>query len=286
MGDLIWLASYPKSGNTWMRIFLTNYWRDADNPVDINDLDVPWLVGRRSLFDQYTGLKSSDLTMDEIDALRPEIYRHLAQQLDKTLVTKVHDAYQYLSARHPLFPPEITKGALYLIRNPLDVAVSYAVHCGASLDESIAWMKTDTSLASSSHALSLQLRQRMLSWSDHVHSWVEGTEGFPVHVVRYEDMYAHPLATFAEVVTFIGTALDPARLEKAIRFSSFQVVRQQEQTKGYVERPPTMDFFFRKGQVGSWCTQLSQAQVKQIIADHHEVMQRFGYLTDTGEPVF
>lgn len=69
--SIVWLASYPKSGNTWMRVFLTNYLRNADTPADINDLEFMGIATARELFDMYAGFESSDLTHEEIDAARP-----------------------------------------------------------------------------------------------------------------------------------------------------------------------------------------------------------------------
>ncbi|HJX72016.1 MAG TPA: hypothetical protein VJ346_08695, partial [Bacteroidales bacterium] len=68
---IVWLASYPKSGNTWFRIFLTNLLNHTNEPVDINNLYPSTIASSRSLFDEATGLESSDLTLDEIELLRP-----------------------------------------------------------------------------------------------------------------------------------------------------------------------------------------------------------------------
>ena len=67
---IIWLASYPKSGNTWMRTFLTNYWRDAAEPVDINSLEGGPIASARRVFDDAVGVEASDLTPAEIERLR------------------------------------------------------------------------------------------------------------------------------------------------------------------------------------------------------------------------
>ena len=287
MSGIIWLASYPKSGNTWMRIFLTNYRRDANRPADINELDRTPMASDRQLFDEETGVESSDLTVDEIDRLRSAVYRHLAQDSDETVYMKVHDAYLYLPDGQPLFPPEVTSGVLYIIRNPLDVVVSVAAHSGAQITDAIQDMASDTFALCGIHAqLEDHLCQRLLSWSGHVRSWVDANEDFPVHVVRYEDMSQQPQHTFAQVVTFLGLPLDEERLHKALAYSAFDLVQRQEQTTGFQERPSTLKAFFRQGQVGTWPEHLDTSQVAQMLAAHQDVMRRFGYLTADGEPVY
>jgi len=92
---IIWLASYPKSGNIWLWIFLTNLRRDGEEPVNINELDGGPIASARALFDEATGIESSDLTPEEIDRLRPGVYEQLATGANETLFLKVHDAYTY-----------------------------------------------------------------------------------------------------------------------------------------------------------------------------------------------
>lgn len=78
MKNIVWLASYPKSGNTWVRVFLTNLLRDSDCPADINQLEMTPIASNRSVFDDVVGMKAADLSYDEVDRLRPEVYRFLS----------------------------------------------------------------------------------------------------------------------------------------------------------------------------------------------------------------
>ena len=93
MNGIIWLASYPKSGNTWFRGFLTNLLRDADTPASINELERTPIASARGVFDNNMGFEASDMTADEIDRLRPELYIHLAENAKEPLFMKIHDAY-------------------------------------------------------------------------------------------------------------------------------------------------------------------------------------------------
>jgi hypothetical protein len=284
-GGIIWLASYPKSGNTWLRIFLTNLRRDGAEPVNINELASSPIAGDRALFDEATGIEASDLTPQEIDRLRPLVYEHLAAGANETLFLKVHDAYTHTADGLPLLPPRATRGAFYLIRNPLDVAVAFANHANSDLDTIIHRMADEEfALASGTGQLPEQLRQRLLSWSAHVLSWIEAP--FPVLVLRYEDMKQQPLETFAAAARFAGLPADPARVRKAVEFSDFQELQRQEQEHGFRERPSQTASFFREDGWGAWRRELTPEQAARLIRDHREVMRRFGYLTKDGEPVF
>jgi len=282
---ILWLASYPKSGNTWFRIFLTNLLQDGDGPADINDLEKSPIASAREIFDDGVGLEASDLSFEEIDRLRPELYCQMARNAAEPLFMKIHDAYTEVAPGTPLIPSAATRGALYLVRNPLDVAVSFAHHSGMGYDATIQLMgREDAALCHRPRRLHDQLRQKLLSWSGHVESWAD-VAPFPVCLIRYEDMKAKPLETFSGAVQFLGLSNSEAQIEKAIRFSAFEQVRKQEEAQGFRERSPHSQRFFRKGKVGSWREELSGAQVQRIIQDHGPVMRRLGYLDARGEPV-
>ncbi len=286
MKRIVWLASYPKSGNTWFRTFLTNFLRDADQPADINALDGGPMASSRNTFDDAVGYDSGELTPDEADALRPEVYLHLARQAKETLYCKCHDAYTFLPDGRPLLPPEATQAALYFIRNPLDVAVSYAAHGGSTNYERTVKLlgKPAACVAVNDATEPNQLRQRLLSWSQHVTSWATAP-GLRVQVIRYEDMKLTPEATFTTAVRFLGLPDQPERIRKAIEFSRFEELQKQEQAGGFRERLPKAKAFFRKGSIGSWRDALTPEQAARVIADHTDVMRQYGYLDAAGQPV-
>jgi hypothetical protein len=283
---IVWLASYPKSGNTWLRAWLTNYLQDTGTPADINALLGRPIASDGQVFDREVGVEASDLTAEEIERYRPGVYRQLAAQHTKTLFMKVHDAYTRTSAGEPLFPADVTQGAIYLIRNPLDVVVSYAQYTQSSVDTIVTQMACATAFFwAAPTRLPAQLRQRALTWSGHVCSWVDGVD-FPVHVMRYEDMALHPRETLTAVIRFLGLPDDEMRLHNALTFSAFNCLQAQERTKRFAERASTAALFFRQGRIGAWREVLTAAQVHRVISDHGTVMQRFGYLTPADDILY
>ena len=286
MGNIYWLASYPKSGNTWMRILLTNYLRNADEPADINSLDGGPIASARQAFDDHVGLEASDLTQDEIERYRPFVYDQISEAAKEQLYLKAHDAFTYTPYGYPLISKAATAGVIYLLRNPMDVAVSFAHHSASTVERMVRKMgEADFAFVSNPRTLHNQLRQRLLTWSGHVTSWVD-EPGLRVIVVRYEDLKADTLGKFREVIRFCGLEDDPARLEKAVRFSQFEEAKKQEQEHGFGEKMPGSDAFFRKGQVGSWREELTPELAQKLIADHAAVMRRFGYLDENGELIY
>lgn len=283
---IYWLASYPKSGNTWMRILLSNYLLNADKPVNINNLAGGPIASARTVFDEFIGIPASDLTQDEIEKWRPLVYRQMAVETQTPIFIKIHDAFVQTSDHQELIPAEATAGVLYLIRNPLDVCVSFAHHSNETVEQTIVRM-TDISytFCSNEHRLPNQLRQKLLSWSEHVTSWVDRS-GLRILIVRYEDLSKDTCATFEKVVRFCGLDADPERISKAVEFSRFEQLSQQEKEFGFNEKAYNSDSFFRQGQTGAWTQRLSLDQSRRLIASHSDVMHRFGYLDNRGQVVY
>ncbi|MES2355951.1 MAG: sulfotransferase domain-containing protein [Pseudomonadota bacterium] len=282
-GGIFWLASYPKSGNTWFRAFLHNLQADSAEPVDINEMYTAVIASGRGWMDEIVGFNISDLTEDEVERLRPVAYRWLRHDKEISYL-KIHDAYTLLPDGEPLVSREGNLGALYIVRNPLDVAISFAGHMNCSIDRAIEMMgDREFRFGSNGKKLPEQLAQRLLSWSRHVASWVEA-DGISKEVIRYEDMKTRPLETFTRAAAFLKLPTERKRVEKAIRFSDIGELQRQENEKGFAERPMRMERFFRKGISGDWRTTLTPAQSEKIIADHFTMMRHFNYIDEHGQP--
>jgi hypothetical protein len=279
-GNIVWLASYPKSGNTWFRVFLSALLQPACETVDINNLHSTTIASSRQLFDELTGIASSDLSDEEIDRLRPLVYQKNAAELNRTVFHKIHDAYSVSSGDVALIPSPSTKAVLYFIRNPLDVAVSLANHLNTSIGKAIVIMNnSEYAFSGRTDRLQHQLRQRLTTWSMHVKSW-NYESGLPVHLIHYEDMLINPFDTFSKALYFIELSYSATEIQAALEKSSFSKLKSQEDEKGFSEKNSASASFFRKGIAGDWKNMLTKKQVKQIIADHGEIMEKYGYLNN------
>ena len=109
-GNLLWLASYPKSGNTWMRMLLANYFGEEDEPHDINTPGVTnGIASTRLFFDYVHGVDSTVLTDDEVQNLRPFVYDFLSSEANDLTWMKVHDAQQDVGDQALLFPASASR---------------------------------------------------------------------------------------------------------------------------------------------------------------------------------
>jgi len=275
--NIIWLASYPKSGNTWIRIFFANYLNQDNKAIDINNINTSIISSSRTIFDNYLPFLSSDLTFEEIDILRPKVYREISEETEDIQFIKTHDAFTLNSEGKAIFPREITKAVIHIVRNPLDVAVSFAHHSHISIDKSIKTLNSDQkSLANNPQLLNKQLRQILLSWSEHYLSW-KGTKT-PYLLIKYEDLLNNTEETFKNLVLFLYGEVDTTQLKRAIKYSSFKELKEQEKKNHFKEKPLKADSFFRKGKSNSWKEEMSDIQATKITKKHSKVMKELGYL--------
>ncbi len=281
-----WLASYPKSGNTWFRLLVANLGRTG--PIDINTLsEDSEIASIRDWFDRATLLPSALMTNDEIDRIRPAYHRALGRGgLDRIFdragpvadarFVKAHDAWTMTAGGEPVLGgADAAAGAILIVRDPRAVAPSFAAHTRASIDEAIAMMADpDASLSFIDDGTARQLRQRLLDWGGHAASWLDQRD-IPVHLIRYEDLHADPGAALHSAMVFAGVPVDPADCAAAACHSAFETLARQESATGF--REATGDRFFRRGEVAGWRDELTPAQIARIEADHGAAMQRFGY---------
>jgi hypothetical protein len=283
---ILWIASYPKSGNTWTRALLNNLLKiiqdeDEGAPQNINRMNeyTIWDISAKP-YERLLGQPPKDVDRAEIAKTRPLVQAEIAERTDGLAMVKTHHAL-VLDRGTPTINFEITSGAIYIVRNPLDVAVSFANHLGSTVDRAIDEMgirNLETGVSETS------VYEVYGSWSQHVESWTRKPHR-AIYVMRYEDMLEHPLETFGGLARHLLLPATREQLQTAIDRSSFEELKKQEDEEGYREKPDSATRFFRSGKAGEWRHELTPAQVTKIVQDHHVQMSRFGYMIPELRPL-
>lgn len=273
MGNIIWVASYPKSGNTWMRSFLSNLLIGGSQSRDINRLGEFCNNESNAMFyESRFGRPLGEVEATDIARIRANVQQDIALRKAGTTFLKTHS---YLGSYDgfPLQHPQLTAGWIYIIRNPLDVVISMSHHYGVSIDDAIEFLNNEeTSTQSDENNVFSPLG----SWSTHVASWTGENHPMACYV-RYEDMLDKAPKTFRRVASMLGVT-DAGLIRQALRKSSFLEMKKQEAKSGFVERIGDASPFFRKGKKNQWIETLSSAQVQRIIDKNRVQMERFKYL--------
>jgi hypothetical protein len=276
---IVWLASYPKSGNTWLRAFLYQLVRIQSGipreEDELNKLDRAsgYEAKLFGLFHQFLQKPLATASRLEVMKVRPLVHLTVAERMPSVAMMKTHNLMGELGGM-PTVNLTASAGAIYIVRDPRDVASSLAKHLGASVDQAIEVMATPAFATENSAETAFEIWG---SWSEHVASWgVDPNKA--VLVVRYEDMLAQPTETFGKIVAHLRQAPPPEQLAEAIELSSFDKLKRQEEESAFRETSPRADRFFASGKAGGWRERLSAAQIDKIEGAHRKMMLNFGYL--------
>lgn len=257
-----------------MRILLSNLLAKKDDPQDINALFLKeGIASSRRRFEDATLLDSHLLRPNEIEQLRPTVHDAFAQEVEADAFIKTHDAYTHLADGTPVLG-RAAAGAIYLIRDPRDVAVSLAHFWACPLEVAIAFLNNPEGCLNGNPA---QTAQKVNGWSGHARSWLDQTD-LPVHVARYEDLLTDTMAAFGSVLEFFGVGATDTEIARAVQYASFGELKRQEQEKGFRETADNAAVFFREGRAGAWREILGAEQQKSIELAHGELMAQYEYL--------
>ena len=272
--SIVWLASYPKSGNTWLRVFLANYLVNAKEPLSIN------MVHKIGTGDTIAGayhlVAGRQIDLNDLNLvlhLRDRVLRAIVNNNADVNLVKTHNA-RVAPEGVTLIPDQYTRSAIYILRNPLDMVLSYARHYGIDAEEAA---RLITHPDNANAPTKVAAAQYLGSWAGHVKTWTSYAP-WPRLLLRYEDMLEAPEVEFSKALAHLGVPVDEERLARAIRFSSFDELQKQEESSGFIERPQQSEKFFGKGQKDQWKTDLDPALADMIREKMGETMKRYGYL--------
>jgi len=265
MKQIAWITSYPKSGNTWMRTILAKALFDNN---DINTLTELVPSFNHLLQMKFGGSKT--VTVDKVLAGWDELQRFIAKQnTGNKVILKTHNVSGILNK--VTFPNEhFTYKAIYLVRDPRDVLLSWAEHRGKTLEQTQKDMFNPRFNLLNEHQTSYS-REFVSSWDNHVNGWLRSnTETL---FVKYEDLLDQTSEHIAKVLDFLK--IEPVcSLDEIVNSTSFDVLKAQENTAGFKEKAQGVSFF-RKGVKNGW--QDHDWDFSELEEKFAPVMEKFGY---------
>jgi hypothetical protein len=278
--NLLWLASYPKSGNTWVRTFF-NLYLSKDLNLNFSNLKNDILHSSRSYIDKNADLDSTLLYKDELNLIKRLSLKTLSESNSNQLFfIKTHEKFFKLTDNLPNIPIENTLGIIYILRNPLDIVASYANHINKTYDEIVNYMN-DSNYYLTSQIGNLNLSpatpQYISSWSENVESWINQTQ-IPIFVIRFEDLLLDPISNFTKMVEFSQIKVNHQKIKNVVEKIQFEKLQKKENEEVFFLMNGTERNFFRNGKAGGWKNELTNNQVLSIISKHYQQMKIFEYV--------
>jgi hypothetical protein len=263
--QLDWVASYPKSGNTWIRLLLASYQRAQ--LLHYHDVS-------RYMFQCVSPHPLHELSLLQQVQIRNAAVLHIACACaaDVPAIVKTHHANVDVMGMQ-LFAQAFVRKAIYIMRDPRDLVMSMAHHFDMTPEQAVKLLADPLGII---RPTTDNMTYILGTWSEHVISWITGRFDLPVLVTSYERMHADTAGVLREVVKFLEWPVNEKRIQEAVEENQFKTLQAEEKEHGFSEQAAGRQFF-RRGEAGSWRDELDLDLARQIERDHGEVMRRVGY---------
>ena len=283
---IIWLASYPKSGNTWLRAFITSLVYKEEN---LNTLDKLKQIHAYPLSKDFYNLLDDFENFEEISKNWEKSQSIL--NLDKKIkFLKTH--HILCSINNNFFTSyKNSIGVIYIVRDPRNVITSLKHHYSfKTYDDALEFMLDRNRFSGkmgkkNTYARETEFPTYISNWKNHYNAWKNFKKNYLL--IRYEDLIKNPDNKFNEISKYLCKLLkfkiDKKNIQKAILNSSFKNLKQSEEKFGFNEAPPDQitnekKKFFNLGPDNDWETHLPNNIRKEIEINFMKEMKELNYL--------
>ena len=279
---IIWIASYPKSGNTWVRSIISSLIYSNDGNFDFDLLKKIQQYPSQKYFKNFT---KDFQNINEIKKYWIESQDII--NLDKEVkFFKTHHINCKIG-EHAFTNKNNTLGTIYVVRDPRNLINSFTNHY--SIDKNTA-KNFITSRQSVTGALENMKRDNSIftilgSWKDHLKSWTSMNQN--LLLIKYEDLIIDPLNEINKIIKFLENLIDfsynQEKINKIINSTSFEIMKKKETEEGFHES--VMDNtnenkvnFFNLGKENKWEKYLN-SEDQEFIKDKLGLeMKELGYI--------
>ena len=279
---IIWIASYPKSGNTWLRALLASYYFTNEGSFSLSLLDKIDAFPSDKFFKEYN---------DQFSKVEDTCKYWLKEQekinkKNKITFLKTHSAICKING-NSFTNKENSIGAIYIVRDPRNVITSISNHYQISIEDAFQFMKDEKrGIINKKDGRYLGF-QAVWSWSINQKTWVENNL-FPVLVIKYEDLLNETYNTFRKVIEFINKisnsskTFDKSKGKNSIKNTSFEKLQRMENDHGFAEAMNKKGTnkkikFFNLGQKNNYKNLLSQDLIIKMNEFYKEELIKFNY---------
>ncbi|HEX2477915.1 MAG TPA: sulfotransferase domain-containing protein [Geminicoccaceae bacterium] len=280
MRQITWLASYPKSGNTWLRAIVDRLVR-PECPFDVNALGetAPAFSGLMERFIADHGIEVPISAPGEVRRYWAATQDAICSSSETEIFLKTHNVAAKFDCGH--FPdPSLTKAVIYMLRDPRDVAISFAWHYRHPLGLAVAALCSSSAFNFKPHQIGRT--ELLTSWGEHVAGWT-ALKRFPLLVLRYEDLLANAEAEIRRIAGFLGKQASEKQVQDIAAATSFEQLRRQEAERGFREAVRSGGFF-RVGKAQQWRDVRNQKVFQPLLDRFSGLMGRYGYLERGEKP--
>tara|TARA_B100000686_G_C16772358_1_gene966048 strand:- start:1513 stop:2397 length:885 start_codon:yes stop_codon:yes gene_type:complete len=289
---IFWICSYPKSGNTWLRLILSGLF--FTNNGKINNFKLLSKIPKFDLLENFKFIKSlskEDYNLifnkkeyDEESLLTYSKYWIEAQkrkniQEGNFSFFKTHNARIKINNNY-YTNSTTTLGFIYILRDPRDIVISYSNHMKKNIDDTIEFLLNGQIMGKEMNVKIMP--EIILNWNDNYLSW-KNFNDVPSLFLKYEDLLANAEKEINKIINFlyknfnIETKNKKIKIKNIIESTNFNKIEKLENKIGFNENLK-LEKFFRIGKKDQWKNKLSEKQLNSILNKFKKTMKKLQYL--------
>ena len=233
---IIWIASYPKSGNTWLRSLISSYYFTQDGSFNQNKL---------KFIDQFPTQKYLDFFSYE-KKIPGETAKHwikAQRKINSQKKIRFFKTHSFLGSfnNYEFTNKDNTLGAIYIVRDPRNVITSLKNHYDMNYDDAFNFIKSERKFIYDYNKKDdYSDFQIISSWEKNYQSWKDN-KIFPIKFIRYEDLDKETFGVFKSVIEFINSlsggnkSFNREKAINVINSNSFKNLKSFEKANGFIE---------------------------------------------------
>jgi len=280
MKKIIWISSYPKSGNTFLRTMLSAFFYSKDG-IFKQDYLKNVAEFPRDFFD----LKSSNNFLNEIKEYE-KIQKKISSTDKEIIFLKTHLANLTINKIYPTINKDYSICSIYIVRDPRNVILSLKNHYNLDIKECLNFLMNDKNFICMKNKDLSKGYTLILDWASNYLSW-KNQKNINTIFIKFEDLVLDQEKTFIYILNklkkFMNLNIDKKKIQNVVKTTNFKYLRQLEEKEGFIENKimgiqGNKNYFFNKGIEQNFNKDLDPAITEEIKKKYKNLLLELNYL--------